>query len=80
MEPLFLYILRCRDRTYYVGHTDNLEKRLAEHNNKTFEGYTSRRLPVELIFHQEFYTREEAFIAEHKIKKWSRVKTPDAMM
>lgn len=53
----WVYILRCRDGSYYTGHTDNLEKRVAEHQAGLCEGYTGSRLPVELVFSQEFASR-----------------------
>ena len=68
-----VYILRCADDSYYTGHTDNLEKRLAEHQSGAC-GYTSTRLPVNLIFSQDFPTREEALASEQRIKGWSRKK------
>jgi len=73
-EPFYAYILRCSDGSYYVGHTDNLEKRIAEHQQGGKCQYTSRRRPVSLAWSQEFPTREEAKAAENQIKKWSRVK------
>ena len=71
----FVYMLRCVDGSYYVGHTDNLEVRISGHNFKMYQcGYTSSRLPVVLVFTQYFGTRNEAFIAERKIKLWTRKK------
>jgi len=75
----WVYILRCADDSYYTGHTDNLEKRIGEHQAGLCGGYTSSRLPVELVFSQAFATREEALSAEQKIKGWSR-KKKEAMM
>jgi len=49
-----VYILKCTDKSYYVGCTTNLGNRLDEHKNKKFTGYTSNRLPVELVYSQEF--------------------------
>ena len=51
MEQLcFGFILKCRDNSYYTGHTDNLENRLYQHQNKLIPGcYTSKKLPVELV-------------------------------
>lgn len=69
-----IYMLRCRDGSYYTGHTDNLEKRIGEHQTGLIGGYTSERLPVELVFTQEFQTREEALTFELRIKNWSRRK------
>ncbi|HHT9106975.1 MAG TPA: GIY-YIG nuclease family protein [Candidatus Wujingus californicus] len=70
----WVYILRCADDSYYTGHTDNLEKRLAEHRSGICDGYTSARLPVTLLFSQEFSTRLEALICERQIKGWGRKK------
>ncbi|OGO59841.1 MAG: hypothetical protein A2Z36_00015 [Chloroflexi bacterium RBG_19FT_COMBO_48_23] len=70
----WVYILECADGSYYVGHTDNLEKRLAEHVQNTFKCYTSCRLPVKLVFCSEFSTRDDAFARERQIKGWSRRK------
>jgi len=69
-----IYMLRCRDGSYYTGHTDNLEKRIGEHQTGLIGGYTSERLPVELVFTEEFQTRDEALAFELRIKNWSRRK------
>jgi predicted GIY-YIG superfamily endonuclease len=74
VDGFYLYILKCADDSYYIGHTDNLEKRVAEHNDKKYYGYTCTRLPITLAYSEHFQTREEAFIAERKIKKWTRKK------
>ena len=70
----YVYILRCADGSYYTGHTDNLEKRLAAHNAGEIRGYTYSRRPVRLVFQEEFHSREEAFLRERRIKGWSRAK------
>jgi predicted GIY-YIG superfamily endonuclease len=75
----WVYILRCADDSYYTGHTDNLEKRIGEHQAGLCGGYTVSRLPLELVFSQDFITREEALSAEQQIKGWSRNKK-EAMM
>ena len=75
MNHFFVYILRCRDGSYYTGHTDNLELRLSEHRLRKYPcAHVSRKLPVELVFHTVFESREAAFNAEMKIKGWSREK------
>ena len=74
MNYFFVYILKCNDESYYTGHTDNLENRILEHNLGSYGGYTSKRLPVVLVFYQIFETRDSAFTAERKIKNWSRKK------
>ena len=75
----YVYILRCSDGSYYTGHTDNLEKRMAEHQSGECGGYTMTRLPVQLLWSQDCTTREEALAAEQQIKGWSR-KKKEAMM
>lgn len=75
----WVYILRCADNSYYTGHTDNLEKRMAQHQAGEIAGYTSTRLPVTLVFSEEFTTREEALTRERQIKGWSR-KMKEALM
>ncbi|UKK84237.1 GIY-YIG nuclease family protein [Sphingopyxis sp. BSN-002] len=68
------YILHCRGGAYYTGHIDNLQRRLAEHVSGTFPGFTADRLPVVLVWSQDFSTRIEALEAERRIKGWSRAK------
>ncbi len=68
------YLLRCADGSYYVGHTDNLEQRIGQHQTGFFTGYTYKRRPVTLIWSQEFPTRAEAKDAEKQVKGWSRAK------
>jgi len=70
----WVYILRCSDGSYYTGHTDNLDNRIAEHQAGEIPGYTSTRRPVQLVFVQEFASREEALAAELQVKGWSRKK------
>ncbi len=73
MTDFFVYILECNDKSYYIGHTDNIEKRLAEHA-AGLSNYTSTRLPITLIYLETFQTRDEAFFVERRIKGWSRAK------
>lgn len=71
----FVYILRCADGSYYVGSTRaSLEERVAQHDSGTFGGYTARRRPVTLVFHEEFQRITDAIAAERQIKNWSRAK------
>jgi predicted GIY-YIG superfamily endonuclease len=70
----WVYLLRCADGSYYAGHTDDLDKRIGEHATGVCGGYTSSRLPVELVFSQECPTRIEALNLERQIKGWSRAK------
>ena len=74
-DGAWLYILRCSDGSYYVGTTrGSLESRVAQHNAGTFQGYTTSRRPVELIFSQWFDRITDAIENERKLKKWSRAK------
>jgi predicted GIY-YIG superfamily endonuclease len=75
----WVYILRCADNSYYTGHTDNLEARIGLHQSGECDGYTSTRRPLQLIWSQEFTSREEALAAEMQIKGWSR-KKKEALM
>ena len=68
------YVLRCADGSYYVGHSDDLEVRVAGHQSGQTRGYTHDRRPVVLVWSQEFRERDEAFAAERQIKGWSRAK------
>ncbi|HMT43777.1 MAG TPA: TrmH family RNA methyltransferase [Chakrabartia sp.] len=68
------YILKCADQSYYTGHTDDLERRVGQHQTGTIRGYTFERRPVELVWAESFATREEALSAEIRIKNWSRAK------
>lgn len=70
----WVYILECSDGTYYTGSTENLEKRLYEHNAGAFGGYTSTRRPVRLVYSCELPDAHEAFLRERQIKGWSRRK------
>jgi predicted GIY-YIG superfamily endonuclease len=74
MKKFYLYILKCNDDSYYVGHTDDIEKRISEHVAGKLHCYTKKRLPVKVVHVQDFVTRYEALVAERKIKKWTRKK------
>ncbi|MEN3971421.1 GIY-YIG nuclease family protein [Sphingomicrobium sp. XHP0235] len=70
----FVYILECADGSYYTGHTDRLEYRMAQHEAGEGSDWTRRRLPVQLLWSETFSSREEALSAEQTIKGWSRAK------
>jgi len=72
---IHVYILGCRDGSYYVGVTrGGLEFRVAQHNAGTYRGYTSSRRPVGLVWSQEFANPEDAIAAERQVKGWRRAK------
>ncbi len=70
----WVYILQCADRSYYVGHSDDLDIRLQQHQLGEVAGYTRSRRPVRLVYSQDLPTRDEAFAAERQTKGWSRKK------
>ena len=74
MKQSWVYILKCSDGSYYTGCTTNLEQRIQEHNFKKYDNYTSTRLPVELVYSQQFSNINEAIAAERRIKGWNRSK------
>jgi len=74
MRNFFVYILLCSDGSFYTGHTDDLEKRMAEHNTQYYDCYTSKRLPVYLVYYAAFGARDEAIAAERQIKGWNHTK------
>ena len=74
-DGAYVYIVRCRDGSYYVGTTrTTLEIRIAQHNAGTFAGYTASRRPVELVYSQWFERITDAIENERKLKGWSRAK------
>ncbi|SHI40711.1 GIY-YIG nuclease family protein [Flavobacterium terrae] len=75
MQTSYVYILQCSDDTYYTGVTENVFKRLEEHQiGKHFGSYTFYRRPVELVFYCSFTNIEVAIEFEKKLKKWSKAK------
>jgi putative endonuclease len=70
----WLYILRCADGSYYTGSTVNLPLRVAQHQAGEGGDYTRRRLPLQLVYSQEFPTENDAFLRERQVKGWSRAK------
>ncbi|WP_138433107.1 GIY-YIG nuclease family protein [Winogradskyella algicola] len=74
MRLYYVYILKCSDGSYYTGMTNDLERRLIEHQTKASYGYTYKRLPVKLVWYLECSKPDEAIGIEKKIKGWSRKK------
>lgn len=68
----YTYILKCADGTYYTGWTTDLEKRLKVHNKGTGAKYTKARLPVSLVYHEEYESKSEAMKREYAIKQMTR--------
>lgn len=68
----YVYILRCADGTFYTGYTTDPERRTRVHNSGKGAKYTRSRLPVELIYIEEFDDKSEAQSREYAIKQLSR--------
>ena len=65
----YAYIVECADGTYYCGYTNDLEKRIETHNRGKGAKYTKPRLPVALVYFEEFETKEEAMSREWHLKQ-----------
>ncbi len=74
MKNWYVYIVRCKDGTYYTGITTNIERRIDEHNSGQGAKYTRSRTPVELEEFKRFSSRSNATKEECRIKKLTRVK------
>ncbi|MDU5263232.1 MAG: GIY-YIG nuclease family protein [Clostridium celatum] len=68
----YVYILRCNDNSLYTGWTNNLEKRVKAHSNGKGAKYTKARLPVELVYFEEYENKVEAMRREYAIKQLKR--------
>ena len=69
-----MYILECADGSYYTGCTNNLELRFAQHQAGEGANHTKKRLPVKLLYFEEFQRIDEAFYREKQVQGWSRKK------
>ena len=74
MKKGYMYILKCNDGSYYTGSTNSLECRVYQHQNGDGAKYTSKRLPVKLVYFEEFDRIDEAFYREKQIQKWTKAK------
>ncbi|MCJ8210706.1 GIY-YIG nuclease family protein [Mucilaginibacter sp. RS28] len=75
MYQYFVYILKCRDNSYYTGITNDLERRLHEHQTGLNNfAYTYNRRPVKLVFFERFIDINQAIAFEKQVKGWSRKK------
>jgi putative endonuclease len=70
----WMYILECADGSYYVGSTRDLEQRILQHQSGTGAQYTSKRLPVRLVYSERFERVSEAYAREKQVQNWSRAK------
>ncbi|HSF56159.1 MAG TPA: GIY-YIG nuclease family protein [Algoriphagus sp.] len=70
----YMYILECCDGTYYTGSTNNLDLRLAQHQSGEGSNHTRNRLPIRLIYFEEYNRIDEAFYREKQVQGWTRKK------
>lgn len=70
----YMYILLCSDGSYYIGSTNNLELRIAQHQNGVGANHTKKHLPVTLVYFEEYGRIDEAFYREKQVQGWSRKK------
>ena len=68
----WVYILKCADGKFYTGQTDDLERRMGEHQYGGYCDFTSHRRPVELVWSEYYQTRGDAIEVEKQVKSWSR--------
>ena len=74
MPTGYMYILECADGTYYTGSTVDLERRLNQHQNGEGANHTAKRLPVKLVYFEEFQRIDQAFYREKQVQGWNRNK------
>lgn len=73
MKSYFVYIVKCKDNSYYTGITNDFERRVDEHNGGSDRNsYTYPRRPVELVFQYEFNDVNQAIAFEKQLKGWNR--------
>lgn len=71
----FVYIVKCSDNSYYTGVTNNVERRVYEHNTShDVSTYTHDKRPVTLVFHESFKDVNQAIAFEKQVKGWTRKK------
>ena len=75
-----MYILECIDGSYYTGSTNNLELRFEQHQNGEGSNHTKKRLPVKLLYYEEYSRVDTAFYREKQVQGWSRKKKEALMM
>jgi putative endonuclease len=75
MKTYYVYIVQCSDNSYYTGVTNDVERRLIEHNNdRDTKAYTYRKRPVKLVWFENYNDINQAIEKEKQIKGWSRKK------
>ncbi len=75
MKNYYVYILKCSDKSYYTGITNDINRRVIEHNHSpNKKSYTFSRRPVKLVYYESFQNPNDAIIWEKRIKGWTRQK------
>jgi len=72
----YFYILRCSDNSLYCGQTNNLQRRIKEHNSNTNKSakYLRAKKPVKLVYFEKYLSLQEAMEREWQVKKWTKAK------
>ncbi|GKQ42601.1 UPF0213 protein YazA [Companilactobacillus sp. RD055328] len=76
----YVYLLQCSDNTFYIGTTNDVEKRVATHNAGKGAKYTKIRRPVKLLYFEDLHTKSQALKREHELKKLSRIKKEELLI
>jgi putative endonuclease len=74
MSKGYMYILKCSDGSYYTGSTKDIELRLAQHQAGEGANYTKKKLPIALVYLEEFERIDDAFYREKQVQGWRREK------
>jgi len=74
MGRFYVYILKCRDNSFYTGYTADLSQRVRAHNTGRGAKYTRARKPVELLYFEDYFSIQDAMRREREIKRLSRAK------
>ena len=70
----YMYILECADGSFYTGSTIDLDKRILEHQDGKGANHTKKRLPIKVVYVEEYLSIASAFEREKQIQGWSRAK------
>jgi putative endonuclease len=75
LKLLYVYILECADKSFYIGVTNDVERRFNEHQNgRNEECYTYKRRPVTLVYYESYRDYKQAIRREKQLKGWTRAK------
>lgn len=80
MSQFYLYIVRCKDETLYTGISNNVVRRIAQHNAGKGAKYVRGRLPVRLVYQEKYSTHRKACQREIEIKQWSKSKKEELIL